>query len=152
MRPRLLLDPTGGPMRTPFWVAGLLLGVTLVWAQDPAALNSDRSLDHPAATASQPATRPPVFRLREGTEIVDTIGHFRITGNRATFFTADGTGRYVGLENLNLERITRTIADNPASLQWSVSGTLTEYHGANFLFVERAILKTRHTLPEDRSP
>ena len=151
MRPRLLLAPPGGPLRSLFWVAGLLLGVTLVWAQDPAALNSHTSLDHPAAAESQPATRRPGFRLREGTEIVDTIGHFRITGDRATFFTDDGAGRYVALENLNLERITRTIADNPASLQWSVTGTLTEYQGANFLFVERAILTTRHTRPEDRS-
>jgi len=152
MRPRFLLAPPGGPIRSLFWLAGLLLGVTLVWAQDPAPLNWNARLDSPAATESRPATRRPTLWFREGTEIVNTIGHFRITGDRVTFFTADGSGRYVALENLSLERITRTIANSPASLQWSVTGTLTEYRGANFLIVKHAILKSRLSLPEDRSP
>ena len=58
------------------------------------------------------------------------------------------TWTFVGLENLNLQRIARTIADNPVPLQWSVTGTITEYRGANFLFVRRAVLKRRAQLPQ----
>ena len=48
----------------------------------------------------------------------------------------------MGLENLNLERISRAISNNPAQLEWMVSGEITEYRGANFLLVHRAILTT----------
>ena len=63
-----------------------------------------------------------------------------MSGGRVLFFTADGKRRFVGLENLNLERVARTIAESPQTLQWSVTGTITEYRGANFLLVRRAIL------------
>ena len=60
-----------------------------------------------------------------------------------TFFLADGKGRLVGLENLTLQRIAQVIADSPERLRWTVTGTITEYRGANYLLVRRAILKNR---------
>lgn len=66
-----------------------------------------------------------------------------MAGDRVVFFTEDGQGGYVALENLNLERIAQAIAENPEKLQWSVTGTMTEYRGANYLFVRRAIQKSR---------
>jgi len=142
--------------------AGLLVGVALAWAQTPTptSLRQDRTEPgRPADESARPQAQSPAGsnksssnksprpkakqRLREGTEIIDQPGHFRMTGDRVAFFTADGKGRFVGLENLNLERIARTVADNPDRLQWAVTGTITEYRGANFLFVRRAILKSR---------
>ena len=88
-------------------------------------------------------------QIREGTEISEKTGYFRMTGDRVTFFTDDGKARLIGLENLNLERVARMIADNPDPLEWTVTGTVTEYRGANFLFVRRAILKTKLQTKEE---
>ena len=60
-----------------------------------------------------------------------------------TFFSSDGQGRFVGLENLNLERIARAITDSLSRQEWVVSGTVTEYQGVNFLWIKRAVLKQR---------
>ncbi len=133
----------------------LLLGVALAWAQTP-----DRDRDSQLNTSIEAEARQAIDadplgkksdggRVREGTEIIDRDGFFRLTGDRVTFFSDDGEGRFVGLENLNLERIARTIADNPDKLQWSVTGTVTEYRGANFIFVRRVILKSRLQTEDD---
>ncbi len=79
-------------------------------------------------------------RIREGTKI-ETTGYFRSTGDRVTFYSDEGKVRYRGLENLMLERIGQAIADNPGQLEWSVTGTVTEYRGANFILVMHATLK-----------
>jgi hypothetical protein len=97
-----------------------------------------------AAAANAPDIEPPSQgRLREGMQIVDRRGHFRMTGDRLTFFAADGKGRFVALENLALERVALVLAKNPGPLRWSVTGTITEFRDANYLLIERAILKTR---------
>ncbi|HTU26218.1 MAG TPA: hypothetical protein VMF30_12510 [Pirellulales bacterium] len=87
----------------------------------------------PAHNASQ--------RQREGTNLVDVPGHFKLTGDRATFFPTTGETHFIGLENQNLERIAATIGDIPDQLNWLVSGTITEYRGANYLLVTKAILR-----------
>jgi len=98
----------------------------------------------PIPDLNAPDTEPPPrSRLREGMQIVDRLGHFRMTGDRLTFFAADGQGRFVALENLALERVAMVLAKNPGPLRWKVTGKITEFRGANFLLVERAILKTR---------
>ncbi len=121
--------------------AGLLLGVIL--AATHALEQTDRMPSRPApAEPPAPQSAPSAaLRAREGTEIFDQWGTFRSVGDRITFFLADGRQRYVVLENLNLERIARSIADSPDPLRWSVSGTLTEYRGANYLLVTRVVAK-----------
>ena len=123
--------------------AGFLLGAALVWAQDSQRTSQQDTPPRPAATGGKTAAPTADYRIREGTEIVNQLGHFRTAGDRLTFFPADGNSRLVGLENLNLERIARMIADSPALLQWKVSGTVTEFTGANYLLVQRAILTTQ---------
>ncbi len=130
------------------WTAGaisaaaLLPLVGLAWAQSTGG--SDAEARPSAATDQSPqTTRTHDQRIREGTEIVGRSGHFRMTGDRVTFFTSDGKGRFVGLENLNLERIAESIADSPDQLVWSVTATLTEFRGANYLLVRRAVLRSR---------
>ena len=84
----------------------------------------------------------PLEKQREGTTLTDVTGYFRLTGDRAMFYAETGA-RYGGLENLNLERVASVINENPEQLQWSVSGTITEYRGANYLLVSRATLKAK---------
>ena len=87
-------------------------------------------------------------RIREGTELVDQAGHFRLTGDRVTFFSEGSKGRFVVLENLNLERVARMIAENPDYLKWSVTATVTEYRGANYVFIRKAVLRNRRESAE----
>jgi hypothetical protein len=94
-----------------------------------------------APLASDDAAEANRKRVREGTNI-DKTGYFRTTGDRVTFYADNGKMRYRGLENLMLERIARTIEDNPGQLEWKVTGIVTEYRGANFLLVTHAVLKT----------
>lgn len=86
-----------------------------------------------------------IEQLREGTQLESQLGHFKVTGDRLTFYAAGGTYRVIGLENLNLERISRMAKDSLSMLEWNVSGTITEYRVINFLLVERAVLKSTTT-------
>lgn len=85
-------------------------------------------------------------RVREGTTLVNVLGSFRLTGDRATFYPADGSGKFGGLENLTLERVANVIGEDPTPVEWLVSGTVTEYKGNNYILVTRAILKSKPTI------
>jgi len=82
------------------------------------------------------------FRLREGTRLVDQLGHFRMTGDRVAFFTEDGKGRFTGLENLNLQRVAAAIGEQPGKRLWKVTGTITEFRGENYLLLDRVNLES----------
>jgi len=69
------------------------------------------------------------------------LGRFEIVGDRTVFVTDGGALRLIALENLGLERITRTLANAPGPLEWKVTGTVTEYRGKNFVLVHRALVK-----------
>jgi len=127
--------------------AALLLGTALTGAPASSATGEHTPPTPPVANNGN--STPPLesLRAREGTEIVDQLGHFQNSGDRVVFSTADGKRRYIGLENLNLERIARTIANSPQTLQWGVTGTITEYRGTNFLLIHRAILKSGRQSP-----
>ena len=97
----------------------------------------------PASVRSLPQAEKKDDRIREGTELENQEGVFRPTGDRITFFTEMGKGRFLVLENLALDRIARVITENPSKLKWLVTGKMTEYQGMNYLLVERAVLKTQ---------
>ncbi len=106
-----------------------------------------------AATAAEKNAAPTenaLRRAREGTEIVDQVGHFQITGDRVVFFSEPDNRRFVSLENLNLERVARTIADRPEPLQWKISGLVTEFRGSNFLLIQRAILRGKSDVAKEK--
>jgi hypothetical protein len=84
-------------------------------------------------------------RWREASRLIDQVGSFRVTGDHVTFISTDGKLRFESLENLAIERIARTIGDSPDQLEWTISGTITEYRGANYLLVTQAVLKTKAT-------
>jgi hypothetical protein len=117
---------------------GLLVLVAMLLAIAPESQGWDGA--EPAAKKSAPPLQGS-RRVREGTELVDQVGRFEVVGDRVVFVTDRGSVRLVGLENLGLERIARTLANDPGPLEWKVTGTVTEYRGTNFVLIRRAILK-----------
>ena len=115
----------------------MIAGGALLVAEEPPATPV------PAAADAQPEKT--TQRMREGTPVEDTLGHFKMTGDRAMFYLTDESAKYICLENLNLERVTNQLAENPEILEWAISGTLTEYRGSNYLLLSRAILKSKPT-------
>ena len=125
--------------------AGMLAGM-LAGVPAGVAIAASSADERPVLVSGDDAGQ--TERIREGTEIVDRMGHFqitgeRVTGERVTFVAADGDGRFVALENLSLQRVVRAITDSPEPLKWSVSGTATEFNGANYLLIQRAVLKSQ---------
>jgi hypothetical protein len=80
-------------------------------------------------------------RLREGSKLVAQLGEFQATRGRFAFFSEGSNDSLLVLENLALQRIAREL--ELGTRKWSVSGTVTEYMGLNYLLVERAVMKQR---------
>jgi len=88
------------------------------------------------------------LRLREGTRLKDVLGRFRQSGDSLVFI--DGENRELGgLPNLNLERVARMLqsVEEPESVTWSISGTVTEYSGQNHLLITRAVFRSAAAPP-----
>jgi hypothetical protein len=142
-------------------VAVGLLVLTCAWAIVAGAF-ADSAIDEPppatpTATAqpngtpdgatTESSSSTTALRLREGTQFTDRLGHFQQQGEAVVF--VDDQGRELGgLPNLNLERVLRMLkgVEEPDSIAWSVSGTVTEYGGRNYLLITRAVYKSA-TLP-----
>lgn len=132
----------GGRVRRGLTVAAAvaMIGLTSAWSQtEPPLIRGTRPIS-PVAVETNPSGQGSGLLLREGTELTGSRGYFRIIENRVIFFSRHGDFRYTGLENLNLERIVAEVTRNPTQLEWSVSGTVTEFRGTNYLFIRRAIL------------
>jgi len=80
-------------------------------------------------------------RLRENTKLIDVIGTFQSAGGDSISFARDGgKDSFRVLENLALQRVSQNLEDNRGGAQkWVVSGTVTEFRGANFLLVTKAV-------------
>ncbi|HEV3418608.1 MAG TPA: hypothetical protein VG056_17430 [Pirellulales bacterium] len=145
-----------------FFAACLLFAPIGHAADEPSSAAAGLSADESAALApsrsstgkpaqTDPAATPQIEggqvngRWREGSRLIDKLGYFKLTGDRATFVSSDGKLKFDGLENLAIERIARTIGDSPDPLEWSISGIITECRGANYLLVTQAVLKTKAT-------
>lgn len=119
----------------------LLLALTAAVALTP-WLSANEATDAPSA-----AIGPKAQLRREGTQLRDEPGRFLAVGTRLTFISAAGT-HYIGLENLNLERVGKIVATSTDSVEWFVTGTVTEYQGANYLLLTRA--RRKALLPASR--
>ncbi len=113
-----------------------LCGMTLA----PDALESAGSI--PAATAGQgPQGQSGAdFRpeYREGKSIQKLKGSIRVVQSRYIFFPQGDSFRFVLLENLNLERIARAMAERTEETVWEIDAEITEFNGANYLLIDRA--------------
>lgn len=125
-------------------LGSLLLAAALVAYLPLAARTTERPDSYLAALpvgATQLAPTEGVQIQREGTPVVELLGHFNVQGERVSFQSHDQSLSLVALENLALERISRQVAETPKLLTWAVTGSITEYRGQNFLLVSRAQLK-----------
>jgi len=138
------------------WPLGLAISSALAGslaAQIDAAADASPSAGQ--ADRVMPARAPAVRRkdddklgerLREGTRISDVSGSFQFSGDRASFHP-DGKGdkgeSFRVLENLALERIISELGRARGTLQWTVSGTVTEFKNANFLLVTKAVVQSQ---------
>lgn len=109
-------------------------GLTRVWGakKTPTAGGASDGLDDPEV---------PIQRIREGTRLVAQSGRFAAIGDRIVFVSDRDQVRLVVLENLALERVSRMLGEGRGPAAWSVHGTITEFHGENFLLLERAVRK-----------
>jgi hypothetical protein len=82
-------------------------------------------------------------RWREGSKLVDVVGQFQVSGDRAAFVPVDGKSRFPCLENLNSERVARIVGESPEALDWIVQGTITEFKGENYLLITQAVIRAR---------
>ncbi len=100
---------------------------------------SDRTRLPRSALSGKSTTR----RLREGTIINDQAGYFSENGDTASFMSDTGM-EFGTLQNLNLERVVKLLknADEPSSIRWSVTGTVTEFSGRNYILISRAVYKS----------
>ncbi|MBP86037.1 MAG: hypothetical protein CMJ64_04860 [Planctomycetaceae bacterium] len=104
-------------------------------------LNADGPPSPTKANQSDDVSNDALHRAREGSKIVQQLGEFRETGGRIAFYPEGSTKSLVLLENLALERVSRDLEQG--TRKWNVSGAITEYRGANYLLIERAVLKQR---------
>ena len=81
-----------------------------------------------------------VERKREGAKF-DGAGRFEVTGDRVSFYPAEGQESFRVLENLALERVARVQGETREPREWLVLGVFTEYQGTNYLLLTRAVVK-----------
>lgn len=96
----------------------------------------------PVAMRRKGEDRPAGDRQREGTRLTDIHGRFELSGDRVTFFPGSGRESYRLLENLALERVAQVLTESRTRQEWMVSGTLTEFRGANYLLLTKAVIKS----------
>lgn len=83
----------------------------------------------------------PTNRIREGTTIQAATGWFKRSGDRIEFQPTGENVKFVVLENLALERVAAEL-EGEVTLVWQIDGTITEFHGRNYLLVDRAFVKS----------
>ena len=88
--------------------------------------------------------------VREGTVIQSQHVVFRVSNDRVMLSTGNGSERYICLENQNLQRVTDVLKGNPTFTDWTVDFLVTEYRGANYALIQRAVLSSVAQRPNDQ--
>jgi hypothetical protein len=104
-------------------------------------LDADGSSDAAKTAPAEGVSNAAAHRMREGSKLAAQLGVFEEERGRFAFHPEGSTDSLLVLENLALQRISRDLELGPR--KWSVSGTVTEYMGLNYLLVERAVMKQR---------
>ena len=143
----------GRPFHSPrrnFWLLAtgslaLISSLAIAQTSDPPANAAAPRLGTPAGrdapAPASPAPTKPVDRLREGTRLTDELGTFQLSGDRIAFVPGGGAKDSLRvLENLALQRISFALDDSHGQGQWLVSGIITEYRGANYLLITKAVI------------
>ena len=120
-------------------IAALLAAAGLIRfeaAAQQAVLVPGRSATGDAAAEATQSTA----RIRREGSSIDLSGVFRVVGDRVLFHPQPSGEALRVLENLALERIVGVLEESSGERQWKVSGMVTEYRGANYLLVRRAMI------------
>ena len=122
-------------------LATCILAVRAI-AQNPPASGrlAGSGLQAAQAQSAGPGEKP-TEKLREGTRLSDEAGGFSRVGERISFSPGGKGDALRCLENLALERISRAIDESQGQRQWIVSGVITEFKGANYLLVTKAVIQ-----------
>lgn len=124
----------------------MMTGALLAFSDDtarpaaPERLGASAMRDSGDSSAMPGATEKQGERLREGTRLLDASGSFQGVGDRIVFSPKGSKESYRILENLALQRISQTLEDVRGQRQCLVSGTITEFRGANYLLVTKYLL------------
>lgn len=94
----------------------------------------------PSGEALRDVAADKSVRIREGTELKDRLAVFKPAGDRTLCFVSGMPQRMIVLENLALERVLQTLERSSVELQWSIRGVVSEYRGANYLLIQRAVV------------
>ncbi len=115
-----------------FWVILTAVGIAIT-----ANLGSENgSLSESSSFAEEKIASSKPTIMREGTSMPESVGVFRVVGDRIQFVERDGSRSFRCLENLMLQRVQQVIADESTETAWIVTGQVTEFKGENFLLIE----------------
>ena len=89
--------------------------------------------------------------VREGTVLQSQHVVFQMSSNRAILTTGNGSEKYTCLENQNLQRVTDVLRDNPTLTDWTVDFIVTEFRGANYALIQRAVLSSTSQRTNDQA-
>lgn len=110
-----------------FW-----LGSVLLFAGVGVNLTAQDGLD--SGSAKKVTTKI----LREGTRVESRVCECRNDGNQLSIqFDSDGGRNLIALENLTAQRILQAASDDPSDKHWTITGTITEFQGRNYILLER---------------
>jgi hypothetical protein len=111
-------------------------------ADDTPAATKPANWNAPPQSSGSASPGKPAERLREGTRLADVRGSFVSVGaDSVTFSPVSSKDSYRVLENLALQRISQQLDENRGQRQWIVSGLITEFRGANYLLVTKAVVQ-----------
>ncbi|MCC7351154.1 MAG: hypothetical protein IT446_11345 [Phycisphaerales bacterium] len=109
----------------------------------PDAPTTDKT-SGPAAVAPG---APSVNVLREGTLVVDRVGHLtRSADGQQMEFTFDSDGKamkdppLILLPNLKLMAIENELTRTSRDLKFKISGVVTEYRGRNYILLDKVVI------------
>lgn len=75
--------------------------------------------------------------LREGTKVDSQTAICRSIGDRLVLEVNDFPKQIVALENLSAQRVMEALYTDPNDRFWSITGTITEFRGSNFMLLQK---------------
>ena len=120
-----------------FWFGALLLGGGV--ATNLGA--GDTSIQAPAAQEDQVSAEEKI--MREGTRIETQSAEVRQEADQLAVHLSGHSIPLIALETLAMQRVLLALIDDPADKKWTVTGTVTEFQGRNYILLERVTRATK---------
>jgi len=88
-----------------------------------------------------PGEKPPSIleQYREGMQLENERGEFQRSAGRWLFRCDSNGAQFLVLENLGLQRVAEQAKESPDDTRWTASGLITEFRGARYLLLSRAV-------------